>query len=169
MTWRNAYVDERPLLFSHLTNTQIRDARPELCNRRLRLIQSGRLLTNGTYLYSWLEALEERQQRAIVTEEDNVQHPAKSSTTWVHCSVGPAVEPGNDDSDEGKQVLHRRFLSPANINCCKRLCNFSLHEGSIDLRRLGSPRRTLPIFVDNFITNPLRTTSILNLRLKKSV
>ncbi|KAF8995501.1 DUF2407 ubiquitin-like domain-containing protein [Cyathus striatus] len=78
----------------------IRDTRPELKNRRLRLIQSGRLLTDGTYLYSWLESLEERQQRAI---EDNGQHAAKSSTTWIHCSVGPQIEPGKEDNDEGRQ------------------------------------------------------------------
>ncbi|KIP02789.1 hypothetical protein PHLGIDRAFT_111665 [Phlebiopsis gigantea 11061_1 CR5-6] len=78
---------------------KIRDARPALQDRRLRLIHSGRLLTDGTQLYSWLETLEERQRRATAANEG--VHGSTSgdtpSNTWLHCSVGPTLEPGEED------------------------------------------------------------------------
>ncbi|TFK44449.1 DUF2407 C-terminal domain-containing protein [Crucibulum laeve] len=88
---------------------QIREARPELKDRRLRLIHSGRLLTDGTFLYSWLVSLEERQQRAATDDDTGEQQPAKA-TTWIHCSVGPKLEPGEEGDDGKAQVAQ---LQPA--------------------------------------------------------
>jgi len=80
---------------------QITTSLPELRDHRLRLIHSGRLLTDGTLLYEWLKTLEERQERASthsqeVTKEDHL-------VTWLHCSVGPKIEPG--ESDEEKPLV----------------------------------------------------------------
>lgn len=80
---------------------QIREARPELENRRLRLIQSGRLLTDGTFLYAWLVSLEEKQQRANI---ETTEIPDKTATTWIHCSVGPKSEKNEAGEDEKEQV-----------------------------------------------------------------
>ncbi|CAL1712203.1 unnamed protein product [Somion occarium] len=69
--------------------TNIRDARPQVKDRRLRLIHSGRLLADDTLLYSFLSSLEERQRGSAShgTTEPTPNSPAP--TTWLHCSVGP--------------------------------------------------------------------------------
>ncbi|KAG5651086.1 hypothetical protein H0H81_009958 [Sphagnurus paluster] len=92
---------------------KIRDGRPELKDRRLRLIHSGRLLTEGTFLYSWLASLEERQKRAAPEDPtgDALRSPNPlSSTTWVHCSVGPPLAPGEAEDDSRTQTAQ---LQPA--------------------------------------------------------
>ena len=86
--------------------SQIKHARPELIDRRLRLIHAGRLLTDGTLLYSWITTLEERQRRA--TENGDAAETAGASTTWLHCSIGPKIEEG-DEAEEGR--LQVRFQS----------------------------------------------------------
>jgi hypothetical protein len=82
---------------------QIRKARPQLTDRRLRLIHSGRLLTDGTLLYSWITTLEERQRRATSDEANEMQQPS-NITTWLHCSVGPKVEHGEESEETNTQV-----------------------------------------------------------------
>ncbi|KAF9528473.1 DUF2407 C-terminal domain-containing protein [Crepidotus variabilis] len=94
---------------------RIRDGRPELFNRRLRLIHSGRLLTDGTFLYSWLSSLEERQKRAHGEESDSnavktAEAAAKAATTWIHCSVGPVIEP--EEAEEGEQQQATQIKPP---------------------------------------------------------
>lgn len=79
---------------------QIREARPQLEDRRLRLIQSGRLLTDGTPLYASLVISEERQQRLNTDPESSI----KPSTTWIHCSVGPKTEKSDMGEDEKEPV-----------------------------------------------------------------
>ncbi|KZP23272.1 hypothetical protein FIBSPDRAFT_919127 [Athelia psychrophila] len=79
--------------------TRIKGARPELQDRRLRLIHAGRLLTDGTLLYSWITTLEERQRRA--TDKGETAESASVGTTWLHCSVGPKIEEG-EDGEEGR-------------------------------------------------------------------
>ena len=72
---------------------QIRDVRPELQRRRLRLIHSGRLLTDGTFIYSWLTSLEDKQRKAVkevAAVEEEVLN-AGQALTWLHCSVGPEL------------------------------------------------------------------------------
>ncbi|KAI6044920.1 DUF2407 C-terminal domain-containing protein [Pisolithus marmoratus] len=74
--------------------------RPQLCDRRLRLIHAGRLLTDGIRLHPWLTALEEKQHRVTSTTEESMQ---SSMITWLHCSVGPVIERGTE-SEEKPQV-----------------------------------------------------------------
>ncbi|GLB37367.1 putative DUF2407 C-terminal domain containing protein [Lyophyllum shimeji] len=91
---------------------KIRDARPELKDRRLRLIHSGRLLTEGTYLYFWLTSLEEKQNRAAPEEANDTpqsSHP-QPGTTWMHCSVGPKFAPGEAEDESRIQTAQ---LKPA--------------------------------------------------------
>lgn len=83
---------------------KIREARPDLKDRRLRLIQSGRLLTDGTSLHDLLMALEERQQG--MNTESNA--PRKAATTWIHCSVGPKMEKADMIEDEKEPEVQLR-------------------------------------------------------------
>ncbi|KAG2082415.1 DUF2407 C-terminal domain-containing protein [Suillus cothurnatus] len=71
---------------------------PQLKDHRLRLIHAGRLLTDGTLLHEWLTTLEERQVRASsrsqeISKEDQL-------VTWLHCSVGPVIEPGEIEEEK---------------------------------------------------------------------
>lgn len=75
---------------------KIREARPELEDRRLRLIQSGRLLTDGTPLYALLATLEERQQRLNMDSESSI----KAKTAWIHCSVGLKTEKADMEDEK---------------------------------------------------------------------
>ena len=71
---------------------QIRDVRPELQKRRLRLIHSGRLLTDGVFIYSWLTSLEDKQRKAVKDVSSEEAVPTTSHVlTWLHCSVGPEL------------------------------------------------------------------------------
>ncbi|KAI9508420.1 DUF2407 C-terminal domain-containing protein [Russula earlei] len=93
---------------------KIREARPQLHRRRLRLVHAGRLLTDGTLLASWLGALEERQQRAATKgkgEADASMLPANASPStaaaatapWLNCSVGPPLSEGEEDGEAQPQ------------------------------------------------------------------
>ena len=87
-------------------SSQIREVRPELQNRRLRLIHSGRLLSEGTLLYAWVLSLEERQKRANA-DEDITGHISKTTTTtWIHCSVGQQLELGEGDTDDSNTQVN---------------------------------------------------------------
>jgi hypothetical protein len=95
---------------------QIREERPQLQRRRLRLIHAGRLLTDNTQLASWLSTLEERQQRAATKDKDDADSsiaptaPGPSSVSWLlHCSVGPPLSEGEEDDDVQAQVRRRRY------------------------------------------------------------
>ncbi|KIY53990.1 hypothetical protein FISHEDRAFT_63192 [Fistulina hepatica ATCC 64428] len=81
---------------------KIRQVRPELEGRRLRLIHSGRLLTNGVFLFSWLATLEERQLRSVSREAEGGASDSKPpiDNIWLHCSIGPPIE-DDKDGDEG--------------------------------------------------------------------
>lgn len=93
--------------------------RPELQKRRLRLIHSGRLLPNGTLLFDWLVSLEERQKRAYTEDSKDVRGlkgaitpgKGKETTTWIHCSVGPAIDLDEVDDDGKLQVRKQSILS----------------------------------------------------------
>ncbi|KAJ3813151.1 DUF2407 ubiquitin-like domain-containing protein [Lentinula lateritia] len=78
----------------------IRDQRPEFKDRRLRLIYSGRLLTDSTLVSSWLKPPEERQVGA------DSPHVA-----WLHCSVGQELEPNELENDESKEQISQ--IQPA--------------------------------------------------------
>jgi hypothetical protein len=107
----------RPIFFLYTWRhvSQIREARPKLQRRRLRLIHAGRLLADGTHLESWLGTLEERQQRAAATraakdEPDpsilpNAPPPSSAAALpWLHCSVGAQLSDGEEDGEVQPQV-----------------------------------------------------------------
>ncbi|KAF9222984.1 hypothetical protein BS17DRAFT_707650 [Gyrodon lividus] len=113
------FTEGVPDLVLLVTNTDaVRDvkakivtARPQLKDRRLRLIHAGRLLTDGTLLHSWLTTLEERQQRATPSLSNDTSGllTQPSTITWLHCSVGPQVEPGTE-TEEKPQVAQLQPL-----------------------------------------------------------
>ncbi|KAI0059584.1 hypothetical protein BV25DRAFT_1860190 [Artomyces pyxidatus] len=94
----------------------IRKARPQLQNRRLKLIHSGRLLTDGTFLYSWLKSLEERQRRAhakdsLSPEADEAETPPTAAAPpWLHCSVGPEFAEGEEEKEVRQQTAQLKPL-----------------------------------------------------------
>ncbi|KAI0040293.1 hypothetical protein FA95DRAFT_1566530 [Auriscalpium vulgare] len=104
--------------------SSIRTARSQLHNRRLRLIHSGRLLTDGTFLYSWLTSLEERQRRANAkdalsadgegapTSGDAAVVPAAAASgmAFLHCSVGPQFSDGEIDEETKTQTTQIKPL-----------------------------------------------------------
>ncbi|EPT05355.1 hypothetical protein FOMPIDRAFT_1111589 [Fomitopsis schrenkii] len=80
---------------------KIRDARPQLERRRLKLILSGQLLAEATLLYPRLSSLEQRQRRAVSGDAPNSEEKEQSpSTTWLHCSVGPPLTDGEEEETE---------------------------------------------------------------------
>ncbi|KAJ8518441.1 hypothetical protein ONZ45_g4488 [Pleurotus djamor] len=95
---------------------QIREHRPQLRDRRLRLIYSGRLLLDSTPIYDCLSTIETRQKRASAGDKPTGSSPSSPtnplppgklsdeetgpSHIWIHCSVGPKLEP-NEEEDEG--------------------------------------------------------------------
>ncbi|KAA1474791.1 hypothetical protein DENSPDRAFT_349233 [Dentipellis sp. KUC8613] len=107
----------------------IRAARPQLKNRRLRLIHSGRLLTDGTFLFSWLNTLEERQRRAALSrtssgsepldEDGNETAPVEAPTastagvmekSFLHCSIGPEFAEGEEEEEAKAQTAQIKPL-----------------------------------------------------------
>lgn len=73
----------------------------------MRLIHSGRLLSDDTLLFPWLTSVEEKQHRGTPENPDTAP---QTSTVWLHCSVGPQLEPG--EVDETKvQVRRTRSLA----------------------------------------------------------
>jgi hypothetical protein len=147
-----------------------------LKDRRLRLIHSGRLLTDGILLYSWLASLEERQKRAAPDDEKGAQNATATptTTTWMHCSVGPKLEAGEEESDEGKtqvslhSIVHP-FLPLNVLFILARLRSYDLRVASTASLQLGSRKQTSLTFDVNFIANHHRTTWTLILRPKKNV
>ncbi|KAI0786128.1 DUF2407 C-terminal domain-containing protein [Abortiporus biennis] len=79
----------------------IRQAREPLKQRRLRLIHSGRLLTDGTHVYPLIVAQEEKQKPsssdASSSTPSSPTDPAPVLTTWLHCSVGPQTTDGEEE------------------------------------------------------------------------
>ena len=53
-------------------------------------------------MYSWLVSLEERQRRAHVEGSSD----DSTSTTWLHCSVGPTMAPGEEEEtkEQGGEI-----------------------------------------------------------------
>ena len=90
----------------------------------LRLIHSGRLLTDGILLLAWLRSLEERVRRQAAGVGGDVESVLKevglteddSTTTngndrvWLHCNVGGRMdEKPVKPKEEGDEV---RFSDP---------------------------------------------------------
>ncbi|KAG8883082.1 hypothetical protein FRB98_003320 [Tulasnella sp. 332] len=88
---------------------RIRLERPAIHNRRLRLIHSGRMLTDGTFLYGWLISLEGRQRRANGQDGDDTEVPSASAPmTWLHCSIGTEMTTGEDE----ETPQHQKEVAP---------------------------------------------------------
>ncbi|KAN0074663.1 DUF2407 C-terminal domain containing protein [Tylopilus felleus] len=88
-------------------------ARPQLKDRRLRLIHAGRLLTDGTLMHPWLSTLEDKQPCANTSSSTDTSPPSLQPhiITWLHCSVGPQIEPGTEtETEEKPQVAQLRPL-----------------------------------------------------------
>ncbi len=88
--------------------SKIRFARPELKDRRLRLIHSGQLLADNNQLYSRILSLEQRRRPTQASssgdEADEAEDQnAPAPPTWLHCSVGPQLQEGEEE-DSRMQV-----------------------------------------------------------------
>ncbi|OCH91602.1 hypothetical protein OBBRIDRAFT_792077 [Obba rivulosa] len=79
----------------------IRTARPQLKDRRLRLIHSGQLLPDTTLLYPRLASAEERQRRNVLGDGATEGQEAGAPSAWLHCSVGPQMTE-DETEEEGK-------------------------------------------------------------------
>ncbi|EJC98967.1 uncharacterized protein FOMMEDRAFT_142985 [Fomitiporia mediterranea MF3/22] len=99
---------------------KIRENRPQTVKRRLRLIYSGRILTNEILLLEWLDSLERRQKRQVDAQEGKGKAKVKDDSdnfvggsetkalgelgpTWLHCSVGAEVAEVEDEDEEHVQ------------------------------------------------------------------
>ncbi|KAI8978717.1 DUF2407 ubiquitin-like domain-containing protein [Trametes punicea] len=82
----------------------IRLARPELKNRRLRLIHAGQLLAENTPLYSRIASLEQHKRETAASADENdggsSEQASMPKTTWLHCSVGPQLSEGEEEEDK---------------------------------------------------------------------
>ncbi|KAI0632292.1 DUF2407 ubiquitin-like domain-containing protein [Trametes polyzona] len=81
----------------------IRLARPELKDRRLRLIHAGQLLAENTPLYSRVASLEQRRRASgseDAAEEGSATPTSGGGTTWLHCSVGPQLSEGEEEESK---------------------------------------------------------------------
>ncbi|KAH9485144.1 DSC E3 ubiquitin ligase complex subunit 3 [Psilocybe cubensis] len=89
---------------------RIRQMRPDLQKNRLRLIHSGRLLPDSTFVYAWLASLDERQQRTNKDDQEPIAGGdtdtmrGDASTAWIHCSVGPVIERGVEEDVQTSQI-----------------------------------------------------------------
>ncbi|KAH8113514.1 DUF2407 C-terminal domain-containing protein [Phellopilus nigrolimitatus] len=97
---------------------QIRAARPQAAQRRLRLIYAGRILSDAVILVDWLGALERHQQRASASdtqegggslsavEGDGAAGPAP---TWLHCSVGAEIVEADEEAGDDVHVQNAQI------------------------------------------------------------
>jgi hypothetical protein len=149
---------------------QIRDARPQLQHRHLRLIHAGRLLSDATLLYDWLRSLEERQRRVVADDQfvDKAKGKSKAvddaDTAWVNCSVGPAFKPGeeHEEKPQASTPTTRISTSPSRFSSGTRVfrppsCNLS--EALIAFPLPDSPKQISPISGERSTASRLQTTS----------
>ncbi|WWC70910.1 uncharacterized protein I206_104862 [Kwoniella pini CBS 10737] len=114
---------------------QIKTLRPSLENYNLRLIHSGRLLTDGILLLPWLKSLEERVKRQAAGVGGDVENILKDvgltednfnsnddlnkskengfkekeqDKVWLHCIVGSKEEKTPSNEEEEPTVPRRR-------------------------------------------------------------
>ncbi|VDC01287.1 unnamed protein product [Peniophora sp. CBMAI 1063] len=105
----------------------IREKRPQLQQRRLKLIHAGRLLTAEIKPFDWLQSLEDRQRRASARDEATSASTAPSAsedhqtarasapstvlpTAYLHCSVGPEITAEEVEDREDGQTTQIRPL-----------------------------------------------------------
>lgn len=94
---------------------KIRHLRSTLTPLSLRLIHSGRLLTDGILLVPWLRSLEERLRRQASTMGADVGSVLKDvgltedegvgeERVWLHCIVGARLDEKKSDEVEEEEV-----------------------------------------------------------------
>lgn len=88
--------------------SQIRHLRPSLTPLSLRLIHSGRLLTDGILLIPWLRSLEDRLRRQASTMGGDVESVLKEVGLAEDESSGSTM--GSKSSGEKKQEEERVWL-----------------------------------------------------------
>ncbi|EIN12802.1 hypothetical protein PUNSTDRAFT_60294 [Punctularia strigosozonata HHB-11173 SS5] len=88
----------------------IRDAKPHLRGRRLRLIHQGRLLPDTTPVHNWLSSTESRHHTETSNEPTSDDSPFSAPTTWVHCSIGPVLSEGEEDQEKDTQTAQIKPL-----------------------------------------------------------
>ncbi|KDQ14989.1 hypothetical protein BOTBODRAFT_109072 [Botryobasidium botryosum FD-172 SS1] len=128
--------------------TRIRGFRPTLQKRVLRLIHSGRILTNDTVFYAWLSTLEARQQRAVNSENATEDGSATSEDVKpkikIHCSIGPEMTQEEEDESvqtaqltplRGFDRLASAGFSPEDIATIRR--QFHTSRTGLDLDAVG--------------------------------
>jgi len=73
------------------------------------------LLTDGTFIYSWLTSLEGKQRKAVkeVTAEEEIPN-ASQALTWLHCSVGPELVQ-EEEEENLSQVRTSSYVVSNNI------------------------------------------------------
>ena len=102
------YTINQPIEGERELARKIRTQRPDLRNRRLRLIYAGRLLTNDVFVFQHLAAVDERARRRDATKHDAAGPQHDTHNTWIHCNVGPEIQPGEEeegDQEEGEVAL----------------------------------------------------------------
>jgi hypothetical protein len=120
-------------------------------------------------LYSWITTLEERQRRAISDAENGPQQPS-NVTTWLHCSVGPKIEDGEESEDVNTQVgIYFVALWCICVLILRRQLRCSLSEGLTGSRQLGSPSQILPISDVNSTVSLPQITSTQTSTQRKNV
>ncbi|KAL5512674.1 hypothetical protein ACEPAG_2940 [Sanghuangporus baumii] len=98
----------------HDLKRKIRENRTQTKKRRLRLICSGRILSNEIMLLEWLDSLDMRQKRSVETQDIKGKGKVKddsesggiemvASQVWLHCSVGVEVGENEDEDEEHVQ------------------------------------------------------------------
>ncbi|OJT12085.1 DSC E3 ubiquitin ligase complex subunit 3 [Trametes pubescens] len=80
----------------------IRNIRPELKDRRLRFIHAGQLLAESTPIYARISSIQHRKrgsEKQRDEDEESTEPASSAGTTWLHCSVGPQLSEGEDESN----------------------------------------------------------------------
>jgi hypothetical protein len=109
-------------------------------------VHAGRILTDGTRLAPWLDALEARARNAAAANRSPASSPTSpsfptrtstssrqtgarsASDTWIHCSIGPEGEDIEEDERQQTQItplagfdrLALVGLSPEDIESMRR-------------------------------------------------
>ena len=93
---------------------KVRESRPQIARRRLRLIHAGRIFTNDVKLLEYFQASEKCQKRSTEARDDKGKGKQKEvldtremddrtsqvpTPLWLHCSVGAEMKADEDEDD----------------------------------------------------------------------
>lgn len=121
---------------------QIREQRPMLERRRLKIIHSGRLLVDATHLLEYIQTLESRAHArdsyndsgALSRADTNGKGKARTEPQrpiWLHCSVGTRLEPHEEDDG----TIPQPSTEVNNLRGFDRLVGAGLTEAEIAMLR----------------------------------